>query len=397
MINIEKDTFGIEIIVDKALRYKKTARCPIRLLGHDKNNKKYLIVYAETETQKFFLQHSIIMQKWFEEKCSFVNCTVVQPLIVQTVDQSIYVIYEYIEGFETLDVYQAEKLMQEIYDVTSKQYVISEEIISLVEQCFLCAWPTKYHESIKMFPEYIYYFNCLKTLKVFNLGFSHGDYAINNVMKKNGKVYLLDFEFSCLLQPCGFEIYDFYNSCNKSYIGKNEKLFNAKGKLINKICDFMDNQSMPKVIDDKVNSQIHINETFVWQKKMKTITIEFENVRYCFKIYNKRGKVYIDIANRDIPIAVFYKLVDWIFQVDRGIYVIKVLHSFNDYDFCLNIDKGIHEPKEIKLYCKLFDNEYLQFNNLKNAITFSGSIYKIRFINKVINYLKRRPAMKSQS
>ena len=47
------------------------------------------------------------------------------------------------------------------------------------------------------------------------VSFEHGDFTSNNIFKIEGKLYLMDFEFSRDFQPIGFDIYDYNQSINK--------------------------------------------------------------------------------------------------------------------------------------------------------------------------------------
>lgn len=203
---LEKDFVVLE---EKPL--KETARCPIHYILCDENSKKYILQIGKSSTQKFYIERAIKLQAQFADY--YKNLKVNLPLYVWYEDNEIKVLFEYFSDAEFEKSEIPIQFLDEIYRNTN-EILCTNEVVELILSDFLDAWPKEFHERIRSLSLFKKYRRNLCRNKTIKLCLEHGDFAINNIIRiKEGNLFVLDFEFTRLNQPVGYDKFTYERSC----------------------------------------------------------------------------------------------------------------------------------------------------------------------------------------
>jgi hypothetical protein len=189
----------------------------------------YLVEIAETKVQKYYLNRTLVMQKEFKKL--HLDSQIKSPILTHSDEIISYVVYKFIDGFVPSSILDPTNLLEKIELKTSK--LVDRNDFDRVLHEFLRSWPESSQPVLASTLEF-------KLFKLFLYGrreilttTEHGDFAKNNYIYNNESEYLIDFEFSRMLQPTGFDaIY---------YAFHEKQKFNKKSNfIINLIKIFLD-------------------------------------------------------------------------------------------------------------------------------------------------------------
>lgn len=280
---------GIDISYEYSLENKKTARCPEQIVCRDKNENRYLVVHAKTHLQSFYSQRAIEKQK---EIASIIpaGMEINFPIYNEKKEDGYYTVYPYYQTKGKVGQDVPDKWIRKVYKQCSKNYLITTDIIEKIEKDLLSVWPQEYHQRIIALSNFKRLHACLQKMKNVDICFQHGDFTTNNIlMRSNGTIYLLDFEFSTSFQPIGFDLFDYHYSSDKQYNDIPYLEFNQiKEDLINEVNYIIDSEYKPIVCD---NENGKVLERF-WADDMIYNRPDLFVEQNSYVIYIKYGQVY---------------------------------------------------------------------------------------------------------
>ena len=237
----------------KLMTQKTTARAPFSILA-TKGENKYLIVIAQSSTQKFYLKRSVLMQR--ETKNLFEKYFIINlPAKIEEKFDSLYVVYEYFDNLTFSESYYPIDVLKEMYIEKDAVY-IDEAVLKKIKDSFLDAWPQKFHNTIEKLPSFRQYFNSLRG-KTERLFYEHGDFNIENVQTDGKNYYLFDYEFMKSNQTIELDEYDYLNSL------KADNSISANKSLL---CDEINN-----MVDGKKCILIRTQQKYYIKMLLKTI------------------------------------------------------------------------------------------------------------------------------
>lgn len=237
----------------KLMTQKTTVRAPFSILA-TKGENKYLIVIAQSSTQKFYLKRSVLMQR--ETKNLFEKYFIINlPVKIEEKFGSLYVIYEYFDNLTFSESYYPIDVLKEMY-IEKDDVYIDEAVLKKIKDSFLDAWPQKFHNRIEKLPSFRQYFNSLRG-KTERLFYEHGDFNIENVQTDGKNYYLFDYEFMKSNQTIELDEYDYLNSL------KADNSISANKSLL---CDEINN-----MVDGKKYILIRTLQKYYIKMLLKTI------------------------------------------------------------------------------------------------------------------------------
>lgn len=196
--------------INRVCCLKPTARAPYGL-QIQRTGKTYLVIYAQSEIQKYYLNRSIKMQKlfWNDYKDYFEFNF---PVCRGNYHDIQYVIYNYYDNLEQYADKEGVNILDRIYSANVKKLAVSSMLVKSVLDKMLMAWPEKFHDEIRRLDSFHDYKEYLMQLNRICISKEHGDYNSENVVKHNGRLLLMDFEFAKENQPIGLDRIDFLES-----------------------------------------------------------------------------------------------------------------------------------------------------------------------------------------
>lgn len=211
---------------------KTTARAPFSIIATSGDN-KYLIVIAQSRTQKFYLERSVLMQRKTKdlfEKYFVIN----MPVEIGDKFGSLYVVYQYIDHLSFSNSRYPIDTLKIMYMQKERVY-IDEDILITIKKAFLDAWPQEFHSRIEKLSSFEQYFNSLRG-KTEYLFYEHGDFNVENVQTDGMNYYLFDYEFMKSDQTVEMDEYDYLTSlrADTTHLCANKSLLCDE---INKIVD----------------------------------------------------------------------------------------------------------------------------------------------------------------
>lgn len=213
---------------------KPTARAPYGLQIQSKGN-KYLLVYAQSEIQKFYIDRSIKMQElfWSDYKDYFEFNFPVSRGDYHGIH---YVMYRYYDHLEQYTDKEGVDILEKIYAANMEELPVCDLLVKSILDKMLMAWPERFHEKIKKLDSFSNYKKYLMQLKSIRISKEHGDYNSENIVKHNDRLLLMDFEFAKENQPVGLDRADFLKSisCRLCECGQG-------GLLKQQLCDDINN------------------------------------------------------------------------------------------------------------------------------------------------------------
>jgi hypothetical protein len=336
-----------KLIFDKALPNKKTARCPEQIICHGESGNRYLIVFAKTDCQKFYAMRSIEYMEYFS-KIQQAGYKINAPVYTECLDDGFYAVYNYFDDAKEIRGENPQKWLLEKYK-KAELVQINESTINKIEENFLSSWPEKFREDIRSLKEFVEFHDELSKYKEMYIDFQHGDYTPNNILSTNDGEYLMDFEFSQLFQPIGFDLYDYHYATDKKYTDiPYFKLNEIKERLQNRANRLLDNYYIPVLISETDGADI---VTF-WSDNLvynKPRIFEQQNVyklliRYGESVYQieyvLRGiKAELCVWLRDIPASVLNFAAEIIFKREK---VLKIVINYSTVNIgdALDIDNN---------------------------------------------------------
>jgi len=258
IINILNDKLDFNLVIDKKLSKKQTARSLLKYILKDTNNKKYLLEIAQNSIERFYFKRTIEHQKKLSELKH--NFKLNMPLYVQSGNKLSYVIYEYFDNIAFVKDNKPIELLNQLYEKNSIEIKVTAENIENILSNFLSAWPNKYHSMIRRQKEFQDYKKELNKYDKLKVCYEHGDYSTNNIFNFKNYFYLMAFEFARDFQLIGFDSFYYLTSIkNSNKINNNKKyqyLHNIKYALIEKINKRIDNDDINIEIYDNLNDVI---------------------------------------------------------------------------------------------------------------------------------------------
>lgn len=203
----KKEKYNIEKIVIGKRTYRSFITIEL-----DLNGKKYLLNIATNKKEKFYMNRII-------ENMNKINYEKIEKILpIKYSKNESWILYEKVFGLdECLD---KELLYQMFLEKNKKnlEIKINDLNIKKILNEMLKNWPKLSKEKLSTLNEYIEYSDCLKKYigEKIKIDVEHGDFTKNNVLKKNDRLYLLDFEFVKFYQPIWFDYYDYMKSINEN-------------------------------------------------------------------------------------------------------------------------------------------------------------------------------------
>ena len=209
------------------------------------DGKEYLLSISSRGVQNFYFQRSIKQIKNFSSIMPEFNYAM--PIFQGVTNGRNYMACEYLRNSRhTKDNYPV-RAISAFYQRTSVKVNVCREILDDSLRQFLSSWPTEYHGGIQRLEEYNEYRLLLEKEKNLTLGWEHGDYTTNNILKVRKGYFLVDFEFARSNQPIFFDLYDYLRSLKKKNNVleniPNVRLHECKYRLIKEINNIIDNQN----------------------------------------------------------------------------------------------------------------------------------------------------------
>lgn len=240
IVNFINKKTNLNIIIDKKLRCKPTARASEVYLCKSSNS-EYLLFVEKGEIPKFYLRRQQQLQNKFSKFNS--KFCLNNSIYSGEYKGQYFNLFRYFPNYEFCKINKPAELLNKLYELEAETLSVNTELLSRIEYEFLLCWPEKFYPEIKNLKSYTKYFSEISKFDEIKLFFEHGDFTCNNILKIENNIYLTDFEFSREFQPLGFDIYDYYKSLN-SRIPKPftyyEKLSKIKYKLISQINEIID-------------------------------------------------------------------------------------------------------------------------------------------------------------
>lgn len=344
-------TKDLTIYYDASIKNKKTARCPEQYVGHDEQGNRYLVVFARTETQRFYVKRAIenqnLLVRNFPEGMKWNT-----PLYYEENEEGICAVYRYYEDAKEVRDERALLWIKEYYDTTGEAYCCTEELIGRIEADFLSAWPSEYHETIKCLDKFCEFHKELKKYDRLVISGQHGDYTPNNILDVSGQgLFLMDFEFSQQFQPIGFDLYDYcYSSHKKVDDIPYESINRIKEDLQNEINAIVDRDHLPVIKEVALdytaeNKVVHWADQLIYNKpegcesdNVKKVVITYGKLTYEIFYTIEKYKAAISVWMRSLPGTVLESLVDYIFKTNKFVIKIDINYSMTNCYNELNLD-----------------------------------------------------------
>jgi hypothetical protein len=340
-----------EIILEKPLPVKLTARCPIQYICRIENN-KFLVVIAKNAIQKFYLKRSIEKQQEFKNEFGeYYEFNM--PIYIGETDGENFVIYPYFENaIYTKNNMPIKKLIA-IYEKYAKQYDITDKLIQNIETDFLSTWPDEFHSEIKQLSLYKKYFKVLKQQKQLSIYKEHGDYTSNNILTVGDKYYLVDFEFAKSFQPINLDYFDYcrtahilddgvYKKRYDEYLLPLNECINVYINLIDSINDIIDNAYLPKItkiIESKMDLIHYVEPNFIYNRfdvmygdKFELYAIQEYGIKKYIPVHTEKRFAVVGVWLVDISAQAFSLLIRTIFSEYPKVDRIQARYSLNFYD-----------------------------------------------------------------
>ncbi|MDN3700447.1 GNAT family N-acetyltransferase [Vibrio artabrorum] len=185
---------------------KATARCRKKKIVKTESG-KIIVEKAENNTQLFYLERNCVFERKFAA-LEFIEINTYNS--IEKIKKNKYVTYKFFENIEEVKFEQARFYADRLASITKSE--LNKEY-SL--ECLLSSWPDRYRNIIKLTDEYQKYKEELYLGNYKKCVLEHGDFTKNNIVKFNGTIYLIDFEFSREHQPNGFDLLDLYRTYGK--------------------------------------------------------------------------------------------------------------------------------------------------------------------------------------
>lgn len=373
---------GINLHYDYSKNNKRTARCPEQIVGHDDEGNEYLVIYAGTNIQRFYAERAIFIQKKAIQYLPE-NMRYNVPIYSGMIDDGFYAVYHYYDRLtEVRDSFPDEWIRMH-YEKNGIIVECNDAIVKKIEEDFLSAWPETFHNDIKNLKEFNLFHQGLIEYQEICVCFQHGDYTPNNIlMNNNGCYYLMDFEFSQMFQPIGFDLYDYHYSSDKKfenipYLEVNE----IKEKLQNKINEIVDMYFYPTVSVGHKNvseKKVHWADDMIYNRPDIFDNASSRNivVKYGEEVYELWYSKYVYKAElavwlRQLPASVIDAAVDFIFKIDKTILKIEIKYSNTNCKNMLNIDNNwiIFMPeKPEEVFYRMSKKSRYNFNREKRLL-----------------------------
>lgn len=359
----------LNIQFEKCLPNKKTARCPEQIIGHDKDGNQFLIVYAKTESQKYYAKRSVENMDYFS-KINVKGFQINTPVFYEELEDGYYIVYRY---FETVNEIRNEKPHNWLLQYYKSAEIVknSDEVIDKIESDFLECWEMGYREMIMGLPEFREFHEALKEQSSILICFQHGDFTPNNLLEVDGENYIMDFEFAMRYQPIGFDLYDYHYATDKCFTDiPYLKINEIKERLQNRVNELIDGYFVPKLISQS----------------------DCENIEECFAknmVYNrpdiyggvKFKKIYIRCMGKDYEINYIVNWVKAELCVWLCNYPANVLNFAADYIFKNEkVIKIVVNYSNINIHEKLcVDNNWVVFLPQNSEEIFSSMSKKSQY------------------
>lgn len=327
---------GINIFFQESLSQKQTARCPEQYIGIDENKCKYLVIHAQTQIQIFYAKRSIEMQKKIAAEIQG-GMEVNFPIYYKEHEDGFYIVYKYFDRFKFVKNDFPDIWMRKNYCEKSLAYDVNDEVLSLIEDNLLSIWPTCYHNEIKKLEPFVKMHEIIRKMPKVKLSFQHGDYTFNNILSVENLVYLMDFEFSVLFQPIGFDLYDYHYSTDQIYEDIPYLEYNeVKENLINIVNAMIDADYRPVVINDGqcidyehswADNMIYNRPDITNPRGYKYLTVKYNRNYYKIIYQLNLYKACLNVWLRSIPVQVLEAAVIYIFKQNINLLKIDVEYS----------------------------------------------------------------------
>lgn len=366
---LSKKDIGEDIIIDTLLKFKKTARYSTKYLGHDDNNRKYIIECANLPVQKFYINRALIGEKLFEDT-GITGIIINKAYLNQETGNEKYAVYRLVEGNPVDRKWSPDNILLQFYSSKSVKKIVDEELINQIIQNFLDAWPQTIHDQIRNLPSFELYIDTLKKYNILELILEHGDFTPNNILLTNeGHFILLDFEFVKCMQPIGFDMYDYHTASDKNYDSVPYLDLNrAKYQLIIEINNLLDNQCKPQIYVAnnefiKENSFVFNRFDIIHDKDFKVYRIEEQGNYFNIPYYSEGKHAEIGVWKAPLSEWAFNLLIVKIFKDNKNITDIKIRYSLNQFRTCLS--------KTNHLYIDLKESETCILTRMKKKARYN--------------------------
>lgn len=257
---------------------------------------EYLVVYAQTDVQRFYLDRSISLRKEVSqhfEKWFHLN----ELLWAGELDKGRVAVYLKINS-SAQPAYQAPVASLFNYYESLPEVQLTEEDKAQIIDNFLEAWPRKYHSAIQSLSEFSEFEEQVSLVESTKLCLEHGDYTLNNMGLASGHSYLFDFEFVKRGQPIGFDLYDLLSSSGKlsSFKGNipNIALNKVKYALVNSINEIVDNEKNGVIVFKAFSQGLRDAWIALWEKlPQSTYNLHPDWCRIWFESFGQKYTLYI--------------------------------------------------------------------------------------------------------
>lgn len=338
--------------IKKEILRKHTARNPRQIIVADSKDKQYLVVYAENDIQRFYIERAIKQQKIFSENGilgKMDQFAVNMPVFYGYLLDGFYAIYQYFDNLTTVsNRKKIERFLKEIYSNHCEEVNISEKGIDEIIEGFKEAWPREFEGYITELPEYKRLIALLSREKVIRCCFQHGDFTKNNILEHDNKIWIMDFEFSMRSQPIGFDLLDYSRSVGKELSGiPYSEINQTKYDLQNGVNKYIDNYYIPvkrnrplKDFKHSISDNLIYNRADVMGIIAETIILTQGEINYKVDYSLKRNSAELLVWLKDIPSAVLQQAVKHIFSKHYQVLKIEVKFASANIDDDLKLDNN---------------------------------------------------------
>lgn len=405
---LNNKNIGEDIVIDTLLQYKKTARYSTKYLGHDDNNRKYILVCAHLPIQKYYMNRAIAGEKLFEN-VGIAGIIINKVYLDKEIESDKYAVYKYVVGKPIDRKWNPDNLLLQFYSSKSVKRNVDNELINQIINNFIDAWPQSIHNKIKSLPQFTLFVNSLKKYNTLELILEHGDFTSNNILRKNtGQLVLLDFEFVKCMQPIGFDMYDWHAASDSNYDNVPYLDINKiKYQLITKINDLLDNENKPQI--KPISSEIIKENSFVFNrydiihgKDYKVYRIEEQGIQYNVPFYSEGRHGEIGVWKTALSEWAFNLLIIKIFEENKNIYDLKIRYSINQFNTCLTMTNHLYiDLQESDSYILNRTKKKTRYNLHRSELHLSELVGELNFEEYIpetvpqstmINYFKWKQA-----
>lgn len=370
---------------------------------------EYLVVYALTDVQRFYLDRSLLLRK--EVSQHFEEWFQLNELLWDgELDKGRAAVYLKIDSSSQPTLQAPVEYLLNYYELLSETRLTEEGKAQILDN-FLEAWPRQYHTAIQSLSEFSKFEEQLSLLESTKLCLEHGDYTLNNMGVASGHSYLFDFEFVKRGQPIGFDLYDLLISSGKlsSFKGNipNASLNSAKYTLVNSINQMVDGEKDGVIVFKAFSQRLSDAWIALWEKlPYSSYNLHPDWCRIWFESFGKKYTLYIltywndGVLEGVFPLYIHRNHLCMIgaypdlYDCAEPLYTNKNnLSKFVKYIVATNYDLDMRYLATEQTFCRLLFKEIYSHNffyiskfvDLKPRINFSN--YKV---SKKLRYDARR-------